>query len=303
MPAEIEIEGVRFTNPDRVLYPGQGITKRGLAEYYRAVAPWMLPLIEDRPLTLLRCPRGQEQQCFIQRRAEDSIPDNVLRVEVTLRDENTETVIHLAIDSLAGILALVQMGVLELHIWMARRDRLDRPDRMVMDLDPDESLPFDAVVEGALRVRELLEKVGLIPFVMTTGGKGLHVVVPLRRTASWDAVREAARGIAEGLEREAPERYLAQASRAARKGRLFVDYLRNGYGATSVAPYSTRARPGAPVATPLTWAELQRGIAPREFDVTTVPARMRTLQQDPWADFRASARSLSRRAVAALAGR
>src|SRR5690606_11089386 len=127
--------------------------------------------------------------------------------------------------------------------WMARRDRLDRPDRMVMDLDPDESLPFDAVVEGALRVRELLENVGLVPFVMTTGGKGLHVVVPLRRTATWDAVREAARGISEGLERDAPERYLAQASRAARRGRIIVDYMRNGYGATSVAPYSTRARP------------------------------------------------------------
>lgn len=300
MPDTIEIEGVRLTSPDRVLYPGQGITKRALAEYYRAIARWMIPLVSDRPLTLLRCPRGQEKECFIQRRAGDSIPDSVLRVELPPQEDEEESATNLAVNSLPGLLGLVQVGVLELHAWTARRDRLDRPDRMVIDLDPDESLPFEAVVEAALRVRSLLEEAGLVALVMTTGGKGLHVVAPLRRTHGWEVVREAARGIAEGLETEEPARFIARASLAARKGRIFVDYLRNGYGATSISAYSTRARSGASVATPLTWRELEGGIDPASFNLGTVPQRMSTLPVDPWAEYPKSARSLTRRAVQAL---
>lgn len=302
MPAEIEIEGVRFTSPDRVLFPAQGITKRALAEYYRNVANWILPAIEDRPLTLLRCPRGQEKECFIQRKAGDSVPDSVLRVEIPPQEAGDEAATYLAVDSVAGLLGLVQIGVLELHSWGARRDRLDRPDRLVIDLDPDEALPFQAVVDGALRVRMLLSDAGLVPFVMTTGGKGLHVVVPLRRTAGWDLVREAARGIAESMEAADTKHFVAQASKAARAGKIYVDYLRNGFGATSVNAYSTRARPGAPVATPLTWEELEAGARPAEFTVQTVPDRLRSLKRDPWEDYRGSARSISREVHARLAG-
>lgn len=302
MPAELEIEGVRFTSPDRVLFPEQGITKRDLAEYYRSVADWILPAIRHRPLTLLRCPRGQEKECFIQRNAGDSVPDAVLRVDIPPQDEGDEPSTYLAVDSLAGLLGLVQIGVLELHSWGARSDRLDRPDRLVLDLDPDEALPFDAVVEAAVGLRERLSDAGLVPFVMTTGGKGLHVVVPLKRTAGWDVVRQVARDIAEALEAEDPGRYVAHASKADRVGRIFVDYLRNGFGSTSINAYSTRARAGAPVATPVTWEELQAGIRPADFNVETVPKRLRELKQDPWADYPESAKAMSRDVRARLAG-
>lgn len=308
MSATIEFEGVRLTNPDRVLFPGQGITKRGLAEYYTAVADRILPAITDRPLTLVRCPRGQDEACFVQRRAGDSVPDSVLRVELPHRgdepaegDEDEGPAIHLAVDSLQGILGLVQIGVLELHTWGTRRDRLERPDRMVIDLDPDETLPFSAVTEAAIRVRDILREAELVPFVMTTGGKGLHVVVPLRRTIDWDSLKATARSLAERLEAEEPDRYLAKASRSARAGKIYVDYLRNGYGSTSVTAYSTRARPGAPVATPITWDELEAGADPAEFDTTTVPLRVSKQEQDPWGDFRSSARTLSRAAREHLA--
>jgi bifunctional non-homologous end joining protein LigD len=300
MPAELEIEGVRFTSPDRVVFPDQGITKRGLAAYYQAVAPWILAAIEDRPLTLLRCPRGQEKECFIQRKAGEGVPQSVLRVEIPPQEDDDEAATYLAVDSLAGLLGLVQIGVLELHSWGARRDRLDRPDRMVIDLDPDEGLPFDAVVEAALMVRARVEEAGLAAFVMTTGGKGLHVVTPLRRTGAWEPLREAARAIAEGLEGEDPARFVAHASKAARRGKIYVDYLRNGFGSTSISAYSTRARQGAPVATPITWEELASGVRPGEFNVETVPARLRALKKDPWETYRASARSLSREVHAQL---
>lgn len=300
MSTTIEFEGVRLTNPDRVLYPGQGITKRGLAEYYSAVADRILPAIYDRPLTLVRCPRGQDEACFIQRRAGDSIPDTVLRVELPRSETDDEgddagPAVHLAVDSLAGLLGLVQIGVLELHTWGATRDRLERPDRMTIDLDPDEELPFAAVAEAALRVGGIVREAGLTPFVMTTGGKGLHVVVPLRRTLDWDLLKATARGLAERLESESPERYLARASKTARRGRIYVDYLRNGYGATSVSAYSTRAKPGAPVATPISWGELDAGVDPAAFDTTTVPLRI-ARERDPWASFRASAGTLSAKA-------
>ena len=309
MSATIEFEGVRLTNPDRVLYPGQGITKRGLAGYYATVAERILPAIRDRPLTLVRCPRGQDEACFVQRRAGDAVPDSVLRVELPHRGEEPASddgedegpAVHLAVDSLQGLLGLVQIGVLELHTWGARRDRLERPDRMVIDLDPDESLPFAAVTEAAIRVRDTLRGADLVPFVMTTGGKGLHVVVPLRRTVGWDVLKATARALAERLEAEQPDRYLAKASRTARAGKIYVDYLRNGYGSTSVAAYSTRARPGAPVATPITWPELEAGVDPAEFDTATIPRRLDVQREDPWGEFRGSARSLSRAAREHLA--
>jgi bifunctional non-homologous end joining protein LigD len=294
MPATIEIEGVRFTSPDRVVFPEQGITKRELAEYYRAVAPWILPMLRDRPLTLLRCPRGQEKECFVQRRAGEGIPDAVRRVDIPDEDEDDGTATHLSVDSLAGLLGLVQIGVLELHTWGSRRDRLDRPDRMVVDLDPDPSVPFAAVADAAFVIRERLTDAGLRAFVMTTGGKGLHVVAPLRRSVDWDTVKGTARALAEGLEAAAPERFVSRAAKSERTGRIYVDYLRNGWGATSIAAYSTRARAGAPVATPISWEELEGGISPGDFTVATVPARLQTLAADPWADYRASAVALSR---------
>jgi bifunctional non-homologous end joining protein LigD len=290
--AAIEIEGVRLTSPERVLYPEQGITKREMAEYYAAVAPFMLPQIEGRPLTLIRCPGGRQKECFVQRRAGPGIPRAVRRVEV--EDEEGEPVTYLSAGKLSALLSLVQLGVLEFHVWNARVDRLDRPDRMMLDLDPDPELPFSATVEAALALRARLAELGLESFVKTTGGKGLHLVTPLGRRSTWEEVREFARALAEEMSRAAPELYLAESSRAARGGRIYLDYLRNGYAASAVAPYSTRARAGAPVSFPVEWSELNDSLRPADFDVRSVPALLKSRERDPWADYAAVRQSLDR---------
>jgi bifunctional non-homologous end joining protein LigD len=287
----IEIEGVRLTSPEKVLYPEQGITKRELAEYYVAVAPFMVPQIEERLLTLIRCPGGRRKECFVQRRAGPGIPRAVRRVEV---EEEDGPVTFLSAGNLRALLSLVQLGVLEFHVWNARIDRLDRPDRMILDLDPDPELPFSATVEAALALRTRLTELGLESFVKTTGGKGLHLVTPLGRRSSWEEVRDFARALAEEMARSTPDLYLAEASRARRSGRIYVDYLRNGYAASAVAPYSTRARAGAPVSLPLEWSELNDSLRPADFDVRTVPALLKRRARDPWAGFATVKQSLDR---------
>jgi bifunctional non-homologous end joining protein LigD len=292
-PAETTIAGVRLTSPERILYAGQGITKRDLAEYYVRIERWVVPELRDRPLTLLRCPAGREKECFVQRRASDAIGPAVRRVSVTVAGER-DAAEHLAVDSLAGLVSLVQLGVLELHTWGARRDRLDRPDRMVMDLDPAPELPFAAVVDAAHEMRETFAELGLRSFVKSTGGKGLHVVAPLQRRKGWDELRSAARAIAETLATRSPRRYLTKASKAERSGRIFIDHLRNAPGATSIAAYSTRARPGAPVSLPLAWEELDADFDPAAWTVRTVPQRLESLRTEPWAGFGETQQSLTR---------
>lgn len=293
----VEIEGVRLSSPDRVLFAEQGVTKRQLAEYYVAVADAILPHLAGRPLTLLRCPRGAGEACFVQRRASEGIPDSVRRVEIPDEDGSAT---HLVVDSLPALLALVQLGVLELHTWGSRRDRLDRPDRMILDLDPAPGLPFPAVVEAALHLRERLGELGLRSFVKTSGGKGLHVVVPLERRHAWDEVRRFSRALAEEMERREPRRYLASAAKAEREGRIFVDYLRNGWAATAVAAFSTRARAGAPVSVPLAWDELDERLDPAELNVRTVPARLARQRTDPWGGYGGLRQRLRREAREAL---
>jgi bifunctional non-homologous end joining protein LigD len=290
--AAIEIEGVRLTSPEKVLYPEQGITKREMAEYYAAVAPFMLPQVEGRPLTLIRCPGGRQKECFVQRRAGPGIPRAVRRVEV--EDEKGGPVTFLSAGNLSAVLSLVQLGVLEFHVWNARSDRLDRPDRMMLDLDPDPELPFSATVEAALALRERLAELGLESFVKTTGGKGLHLVAPLGRRSTWEEVRDFARTLVEEMARAEPDRYLAEASRAQRSGRIYLDYLRNGYAASAVAPYSTRARAGAPVSFPVEWSELNDSLRPADFDVRTVPSLLKQRARDPWAGYAAVKQSLDR---------
>ncbi len=195
------VAGVQLTHPDRVLFPGQGITKRELADYYGAVAERMLPHVRGRPLTLVRCPAGQETECFYQRRAVKGTPRALGRVTVPVEGED-ET--YLVADTLAALVSLVQIGVLEVHVWGARRDRLDRPDRMILDLDPAPGVEWARVVEGAREVRERLAAAGLESWVKTTGGKGLHVVAPLQRRAGWDDVRELSLEVAEAMVGDAP---------------------------------------------------------------------------------------------------
>lgn len=278
---QIEIAGVRLTNPDKVLYPEQGTTKEALAEYYVAVADYMLPHIALRPITLVRCPSGRQQKCFYQRHAGPGIAPGLNEVEIGGFEDSGA---YLFIKDAQGLIALVQMGVLEIHPWGARVDRPDRPDRIIFDLDPGEGVGFKEVVAAALETRAGLEKIGLTSFVRTTGGKGLHVVVPIARRYDWPRVKTFARDVAEAMSANAPDRYLSRMSKAQRRGKIFVDYLRNDPTSTAIASYSTRARAGAPVATPISWKELTPRLDPAAFNIRTVPARLKRMRKDPWAD-------------------
>jgi bifunctional non-homologous end joining protein LigD len=219
---------------------------------------------------------------------------------VRIRESGGGTASYLYVDDLPGVVALAQIGVLEIHPWGTRVGRLERPDRLVLDLDPAPGLPWARVVEAAEEARALFKDLGLVSFVKTTGGKGLHVVVPLRPEAGWDALRALGEGIGAEMTRRAPERYTINPLKAARRGRIFIDYLRNVRGATAVAAYSPRAKPGAPVSTPLTWTELSAGVDPAAFTVTTVPKRLVTFRKDPWADFFSVDQAITARTATAL---
>lgn len=271
-----EVLGVSLRHTDRVLWPEAGVTKRGLAEYVSHVAKWMLPLVKDRPLMLLRCPEGWEKGCFVQKHLTGESPPGIAGVRV----EGASGPTTLAVRDERGLVSLVGLGAAEVHVWGSRADLPDRPDRVVFDLDPAPDVPFGRVVDAAREIRERLENEGLRSFAMTTGGKGLHVHVPLARVHDWETVRTYARSLAAALAAERPDVYVATASKAKRHGRIYVDALRNGRGATAVAPYSPRARRGAPVATPLAWAEVGPRLDPMDFTVTTVSARLRGI--DPW---------------------
>ncbi len=277
-----KLEGARLTNPDRVLYGQQGITKKGLASYYLQVADWMLPHVANRLLTLVRCPSGRHQECFYQRHAGASLPPTIHSQTVAEREQSQP---YLYIEDVDGLLGLVQVGTLEIHTWGSRRDDSEHPDIAVFDLDPDPDLPWGRVVEAAGEVRDFLAELGLTSFVKTTGGKGLHVVVPLDRSHDWDEAKALAKAVVTTLAERRPERYTANMAKAKRHGRIFVDYLRNQRTATFIAPYSTRARPGAPVAVPLSWAELDSGIRSDHFTVDSILRRLAALPADPWEDF------------------
>ena len=280
-PAETEKNAVRIalTHPDRVLFEDASITKRGLADYYAAVADWMLPHLAGRSLTLLRCPEGAGKGGFFQKHKTRGQPEAIHGVDVR---ERSGVRTYMTVVDAAGLGALVQLGALEIHTWGARAPDLLHPDLLTFDLDPDPSVPWAHTVEAARELRELLGELGLASFAKTTGGKGLHLVVPIEPRASWDEAREFARAAVETLVARSPERYLAKASKKARRGKIFLDYLRNAQGATAVCPYSTRAQPGAPVATPIAWSELGPRLDPRKFDPRSVLRRLAQLGQDPW---------------------
>jgi bifunctional non-homologous end joining protein LigD len=272
-----ELLGVRLSSPDKVLYEEQGITKSELADYYVAVAARMLPHVAGRPVTLVRCPTGAEKKCFYQRHAASGVLPQLKEVTVPGFDEP-----YLYIEDEAGLVAAVQMGTLELHPWGVTVERPDRPDRLIFDLDPAEGLGFDAVIAAAVDVRDRLAAIGLASFAKTTGGKGLHVVVPILPESEWRAAKAFTKAVAELMSRERPDLYLSKISKAERTGRIFIDYLRNDPTSTAVGPYSTRSRPGAPVSLPLEWSQVAPGLDPAAFNVRTVPDLIgRT--PDPWA--------------------
>jgi bifunctional non-homologous end joining protein LigD len=278
MTEETIVAGVRLTSPDKVLYQEQGITKEELANYYFAIADRMLPHVAMRPVTMVRCPTGAEKKCFYQRHAASGVLPQLKEVTVPGFEEP-----YLYIEDVAGLVAMVQMGTLEIHPWGVTVERPDRPDRIIFDLDPDEGLGFGDVVAAAIEVRERLRRIGLESFVKTTGGKGLHVVVPVEPVTEWRAAKAFAKSFSDEMADDSPERYLTRISKAERAGRIFIDYLRNDPTSTAVGPYSTRSRPGAPIAMPIEWEELDRPLDPGAFTIKTGPARIAE-RQDPWAD-------------------
>ena len=286
-PGRIEVAGVSLSNPDKVLYEGQDITKLDLARYYEAIADAILPHIENRPLTLVRCPSGYGD-CFYQKHIDESAPASILRVELP---EDPEP--YGAVNSLGGIVSLVQLGVLELHTWGARRDRIELPDRIVLDLDPDEGMPWSRVVEAAHAVREALRLLDLDCFIKTTGGKGLHVVVPFRRRYGWDEIKAFSRGVCQAVAASSPGKYTLNIAKAKRKNRILLDYLRNGRGATAVEAYSTRARAGAPVAMPIDWDDLAKDVRETHFNIRNVPGLLAKRKRDPWKDYAAVKQSIT----------
>jgi len=288
--ADGEVSGVRLSHPDKILYPEAGITKLDLATYYEQVAEWMLPHVENRLLSLVRCPAGSGQKCFFQKHPGEGTTDNLRRFKVK---EKTTTEEYLALYDVPGLVSLVQMGVLEIHLWGSQADQFEKPDRLIFDLDPDPSVTWPHVVTAAFEVRLLLEELDLTSFVKTTGGKGLHIVVPIRRRTSWSDAKAFCRNVADFLVAAAPDRYIAKMSKAARKGKIFVDYLRNDRGATAIAPYSTRARPGAPVSVPITWEELSDKMTSNYFNVQNLPARLSRLKRDPWAAMHKTEQSIT----------
>lgn len=272
---------VRLTNPDRVLYPEVGITKRDLAEYYVRVAERMLPHVRNRPLTLVRCPQGRAKQCFYQKHALAGMPKAIRPIPI---EEKGKTAQYTAIDDLAGLVSLVQFGTLEVHIWGAHADLPERPDLLVFDLDPDTGLAWSRVVEAALLVRHHLQALGLESYVKTTGGKGLHVVLPIVRRSDWDEVHAFCQAVANTIVEEQPNAYVSTMSKAKRKNKVFIDHFRNARGATAIAPYSSRARPGAPVAVPVEWSALET-LRPQTLTVTRVPEHLQAEKRDPWQGF------------------
>jgi bifunctional non-homologous end joining protein LigD len=280
---EVEFAGVRLTHPDRILWAGQGLTKLGLAEYYAEAADFILPYITGRPLALVRCPNGSEGDCFYQKHSFAGLTDAVEIAHVPEKDGEAET---MAIHDLRGLITLVQASVLEIHPWGARIEDLDHPDTMIFDLDPGEGLDWSAVVDAAREVRSRLSDRGVESYVKTSGGKGLHVVTPLAPRLDWDELKAFAHGIALAMERDAPSKYVSTMAKKARGGKIFVDYLRNGRGATAVAAYSTRARPGAPVSTPVHWDELGPAVTPARFTVANIGRRLAAIgADDPWEGF------------------
>lgn len=293
-----EVAGMVISHPDRTVFPDAGVTKGEVAQYYFDIAAWMLPHVANRPLSVVRCPEGREKPCFYQKHLAAGMPDAVGSVRVPNEDER-----YLTVDSPEGLVALAQFGVLEIHPWLARNDRLDRPDSMVFDLDPGEGVPWEEVLGASFLLRDLLRGFDLESFPKLTGGKGLHVVVPLARRLGFEVVKPVTKAIAERMVDQNPGRFLTSATKAKRKGKIYVDYLRNGQGATAVAAFSLRARPGAPVAVPVSWDEVRPGLKPDAFTLQNVRQRLGKQKADPWAGFSGLAQTLAKGVLRELGGK
>ena len=293
-----EAAGIHFTSPDRVIYPGQGVTKGDLAAYYAAVAERMLPYIENRPLSLLRCPQGRAKYCFFQKHDTGGFPDAMKSILIAEKDGQKEDYFY--IDDLAGLVAGTQMNVLEWHLWGSRNKDIEKPERIIFDIDPDEGLGFEHVRDAARDIAKVLEDLGLQSYPLVSGGKGVHVIAPLVPKLEWPDIKAFCKGIAKRLEQNEPDRFVANMSKAKRKGRMFVDYLRNERGSTAIAPWSSRSRPGAPTAVPVSWDELKDIHAANQF--TLAIAAERAKQPDPWKDYFGTTQTITKAMLKAVTG-
>ena len=272
---------VKISHPERLVYRSVKVSKGQVADYYRAIAPWLLPELARRPLSLLRCPDGAEATCFFQKHYLASLGQGVKAIELRQKTGKED---YLYVEDVQGLLALVQMNTLEFHPWGSRVDAPEQPDRMVFDLDPDEGIVWKQVVAAARDVRARLREAGLESFVRLTGGKGLHVVAPFERGPDWEQLKHFCQSFADAMVAHRPQTYVATMSKAKRTDRIFIDWLRNTRGATSVTSWSLRARAGAPVAVPLRWEELGRVRASNAFDLASAARRAAALRADPWTD-------------------
>lgn len=282
--------GVRLTSPEKLLWPEEEITKVELAAYYYAISAWMLPHLKDRPIVVVRCPEGRGKECFYQKHPGKGTPDTFRQVPIR---ESEGVKNYLIVDGVDSLISLAQIGALEIHAWGSREDMLEQPDRLIFDLDPDEKVPWERVVDSARQIRRFLQDLGLESFVKTTGGKGLHLVVPVKRGPDWDEVKVFCKGVADLVVRADPSRYTANMSKAARPGKIYIDYVRNGRGATAIVPFSTRARAGATVSAPLTWDELSPRTRSDKYTIRTLPQRLAGLDADPWEGFSTTRQSLA----------
>lgn len=272
------LAGIAITHPDRVISETGHVTKGELAEYHAAIAPFMLPCIARHPLSLLRCPSGIDRECFYQRSPGKGLGADVHPFQFRQKGKIYE---YLYIEDEKGLLELIQMGAIEIHPWGAAIDAIDHPDRMIFDLDPAPEVPFEAVKLAAQDLRQRLRKKGLESVLKCTGGKGLHVTVPLAGEDIWSGVKFFAGSVAQEMVRAEPTAYVATMTKAKRAGKIFIDVLRNGYTATAIADYSVRARPGAPVAVPLDWSELESIESASQFSMQDVLNRMKKKSAPP----------------------
>ncbi len=282
---------INITHPDKVLFPDSDITKGDLIDYYERVAPTMLPHLKDRPVTMQRFPNGIEKGGFFQKQASDYFPDWIRLAQIDLLQEEQDQQ-QVVVDNQATLVYLANQDAITLHAWLSLADKLHYPDRMIFDLDPPDS-DFGPVREAARELRQMLLEVGLTPFLMTTGSRGLHVVTPLDRSTEFDQVREFAKDLADLAASRRPDKLTTEVRKDARKGRLFLDYLRNSYAQTAVAPYSVRAKPGAPVAVPIQWEELgESAMRSGRFTIRNLFDRL-DQRGDPWQGMMSHAKPLS----------
>jgi bifunctional non-homologous end joining protein LigD len=296
-PGVPTVVGIRISHPDRLIYPDLGISKIQLARYYEEIGDWIVPHVAGRPLTLVHCPVGLAAPCIYLKHAKAWGPNALRRVKI---QEKTKVGEYLVADSVEAVVSLAQMGVVEIHTWNSVIDKIERPNRIVWDLDPGPDVTWKQIVNAAGLVRAVLKTLGLTSWVKTTGGRGLHVVVPIKPARSVAQCLEFSRDVSEAIARTDPQLYTTTFAKVGRERKILIDYLRNNRTNTSICAFSPRARPGATVSVPLDWSDLNA--SPERWTLTTVPRRLRRLRTDPWTQYWTAAQEISSTSLAAVRG-